>query len=375
MALLSKIYPWQSLSYSVGRATDSILGSDWYYTRFSQGRDGNLIYQSERAYENVAVHTVKRVGFQLAEHYKNIATEYASDKTNELLRKWFGNKKIKEALNNSRDEHNAALLRLQDERDKQLKKRDEHNAALDKSRGVTLIKEGEEKGQLTSDSGLGYITIENGKVVNAVNQYGERIVDSLIIWFESDQSYTMNVNKGEEVTTKFLFHFDVNVHVSQSASKNIVLNKVEGRDYTRKELISGGDDSFSVSGEINSNYADVYPTQAVNRLIKICKYNGVVNVKHRIFSQFGVSRVIIQDFKLEDQTYKNVQPYSFTCVAVEPNDNVQIETDTIKVINRALADSELDEAYQAILSMKHKRINEAQQSNNSAMFQAIIKNI
>ena len=62
-------------------------------------------------------------------------------------------------------------------------------------------------------------------------------------------------------------------------------------------------------------------------------------------------------------------------MAVEPNDNVQIETDTIKVINRALADSELDEAYQAILSMKHKRINEAQQSNNSAMFQAIIKNI
>lgn len=65
------------------------------------------------------------------------------------------------------------------------------------------------------------------------------------------------------------------------------------------------------------------------------QYGGILNVHHFQFDQLGVSRVIIKEWQLSAQECKNVQPYSFTCVAVEPDEEIHI-TDTIKELNNDL---------------------------------------
>ena len=59
---------------------------------------------------------------------------------------------------------------------------------------------------------------------------------------------------------------DLGAIVQVQSSNNLVLTKVQGRDYSRKELISGGDINFTVTGKIVSNYPDVYPYAEVSNL-------------------------------------------------------------------------------------------------------------
>ena len=70
------------------------------------------------------------------------------------------------------------------------------------------------------------------------------------------------------------------------------------------------------------------------------------------FGLLGVTRIIIKDFSLDAIEYKNIQPYSFTCVAVEPDDAITIQADTIAAINKDLAESQWDTWYKAILDNK-----------------------
>ena len=57
-------------------------------------------------------------------------------------------------------------------------------------------------------------------------------------------------------------------------------------------------------------------------------------------------------FKLEHQTFKNAQPYSISCIAVEPDEDVKIEKDTIQLINDVLADTALSGWYKTVLAEK-----------------------
>lgn len=152
--------------------------------------------------------------------------------------------------------------------------------------------------------------------------------------------------------TKVIDHIDLSPQISVSSSKNIVMTQVQGRDYTRKELVSGGDISFSVTGSIVSHNEGEYPESAVKKFIQIMQYNGIVNVKSMLFDQFNVTRIVIKDFSLSNPEYKNIQPYSFSCVAIEPDEDVKITQDTISVINRELQTSPMSKWYKFILDSK-----------------------
>lgn len=128
--------------------------------------------------------------------------------------------------------------------------------------------------------------------------------------------------------------WDLGATIQTQGGNSVVLTRVVGRDYSRKELVSGGDLKFTVTGKIASNYPDVYPTEEVQRFIRLMQYKGIIQVYHLMFQQFKVTQVMIQDFQMgEDEGFKNIQPYSFTCVAVEPDENTRIVTDTIETTN------------------------------------------
>ena len=128
--------------------------------------------------------------------------------------------------------------------------------------------------------------------------------------------------------------WDLGPTVQMQSSNNVVLTKVQGRDFSRKELISGGDVNFTVTGKIVSNYPDVYPYEQVSKFITLMQTKGVLRVSNLMFSQFNVTQILIKDFQMgQNEGFKNVQPYSFTCVGVEPDEAVKVVEDTIQATN------------------------------------------
>jgi hypothetical protein len=124
--------------------------------------------------------------------------------------------------------------------------------------------------------------------------------------------------------------WDFGAVVKMQSTGNVILTKVQGRDYSRKELVSGGDCMFTVTGKIVSNYPDVYPYEEVSRLVTLMQYKGVLQVYNLLFRQLNVTQIIIKDFSLSQREgFKNEQPYSFSCVGVEPDSVVEFVEDTI----------------------------------------------
>ena len=193
------------------------------------------------------------------------------------------------------------------------------------------------------------------KVANEEKKYGEQVLDSysvialgplgepvkeaMILYYKGEQEIEVvekhygGVFGDTSHKTKYVTLIDLAPRISVNSKKNLVMTTVQGRDYTRKELVSGGDRTFSVSGHIVSNMIDEYPTNDVRKFINIMEYGGIVQVNNMIFGQFNVDRILILDYRLETSDCKNDQPYSFTCVAVEPDTDVVIKSDTIDLIN------------------------------------------
>lgn len=339
-------HPWSQVGVSLGRATDNILSSRSFYTRFKESSDGTLIYQSKRAYDSVLVHTAKQLGFQLAEHYANMATEFLSTQARYGLQWLFGHKRVRQAVEKAKTESAARQVEIKEAREKadKIRKKQAENVK-------SIIEAGAKV-----DDGLGKVQVEGGDYIFAEDAYGTWVKEALMLYYDTEDNIEyVEMQNGTEasiIDTKTLVFYDVNAQVSQSTSKNIVLTKVQGRDYTRKELVSGGDIVFSVNGMANSNQPGVYPEGAVKKLIQLCQYNGVVKINHILAKQFGVTQVIIQDFKLGTQECKNEQPYSMTLVAVEPDEDVTVTKDTIMLINDVLADTDMAGWYQALLTEK-----------------------
>ena len=202
---------------------------------------------------------------------------------------------------------------------------------------------------------------DQGKKFFAKDGLGRKVIESLIIYYEGEESFqftkqTLNPDgtegDKEQYTTKIIALADLSPRISIQSGKNLILTTVQGRDYTRKELVSGGDLSFSVSGVIVSPILTDYPTNDVKKFINIMEYGGIVNVNNMIFDQFNVNRILIKDWHLEAQECKNIQPYSFTCVAVEPDTDVVIESDTIDLIDYQIGESGVDGVVSVMLNKK-----------------------
>lgn len=190
--------------------------------------------------------------------------------------------------------------------------------------------------------------------VNAQDAIGRKVREALFISFEDkDRTEGYEVKKNGQSTgffTSTVYCYDLIPSISFESSKNIVQTQVQGRDFSRKELISGGDLTFTVSGNLVSHqvvYNDStggvtaeYPENSVQKFIQIMQYPGIIDVNHFLFKQLGVNRVVIKSFSLGAPTRINMQPYQFTCVAIEPDEEIIIKQDAIYEIDRRIAQSE-----------------------------------
>ena len=309
---------WGNVKFNAGKAAANAASSvSWAYTH-SPAQE--VIYRNNRAYKSVLVHVAKQ-----------LAMSEIEGQINKLFPKY--QRYLEKTLRKT-------VLEQQ------------------KSNHVQLIKNRE-----TQMEEWGRISAQGGHTIIAKDKYGNAVPESLMLFYDGDTDILVEDVKivgdkqvKDSYTTKTICFIDINPDVAIQSSKNIVMTTVQGRDYTRKELVSGGDLNFTVTGEIVSNEEGVYPENDVKKFIQIMQYGGVVNVNHFQFKQFNVDKIIIKDFNMQNQEFKNIQPYTFTCVAVEPDEDVVVKSDTIAVINREIEVSPMSKWYKLILNNKYAEI-------------------
>lgn len=309
---------WGNVKFNAGKAAANAASSvSWAYTH-SPAQE--VIYRNNRAYKSVLVHVAKQ-----------LAMSEIEGQINKLFPKYqrYLEKTLRKTVLEQQKSNQVQLIR---NRESQMKE-------------------------------WGRITADGGHTIIAKDKYGNAVPESLILFYDGDTDILVEDVKivgdkqvKDSYTTKTICFIDINPDVAIQSSKNIVMTTVQGRDYTRKELVSGGDLNFTVTGEIVSNEEGVYPENDVKKFIQIMQYGGVVNVNHFQFKQFNVDKIIIKDFNMQNQEFKNIQPYTFTCVAVEPDEDVVVKSDTIAVINREIEVSPMSKWYKLILNNKYAEI-------------------
>ncbi len=320
------------MKFNAGKAATNAASSvSWVYTH---SPEKEIIYRNNRAYKSVLVHVAKQ-----------LAMSEIEGQINKLFPKY--------QMYLEKTWRKTTVLQQQ------------------KNNQIQLIKNRE-----SQMKDWGKVSTIEGHTIIAKDKYGNAVPEALMLYYNGETDIQVEdvktVNGKQEkdsYTTKTICFIDINPDVAIQSSKNIVMTTVQGRDYTRKELVSGGDLNFTITGEIVSNEEGVYPENDVKKFIQIMQYGGVVNVNHFQFKQFNVDKIIIKDFNMQNQEFKNIQPYTFTCVAVEPDEDVVVKSDTIAVINREIEVSETKKWYKLILENKYAEIvaNAAASAASSAI--------
>ena len=148
-----------------------------------------------------------------------------------------------------------------------------------------------------------------------------------------------------EFESDYLVWYDTTALITINSDKNMVISRVQGRDYSRKELVSNGDIKFSVSGQITSGKPDVYPAEEVKKFLKVMQYKGIIKINNEILDQFGITHIIVTDFNLSTKEgYKAVQYYTFNALGLQPENEIEITDDTITYIEqKPMNDEESDD--------------------------------
>lgn len=230
--------------------------------------------------------------------------------------------------------------------------------------GETWSKSHHDKGEEEMDK-YGQMDVGGGNVIMALDDWGLKCPDALmlgvkidhdikvtqeyktfettektntkgIFYKESTTSYsTKESSVKHELTTNMLVWYDTTAIVTINSDKNLITTRVQGRDYSRKELVSNGDIKFSVSGQITSKNPDIYPAEEVKKFIKVMQYKGIAKVNNQILDQFGIENIVITSFNLTPQEgYKAVQKYSFSAIGLQPESEIEITEDTILAIQQ-----------------------------------------
>lgn len=214
---------------------------------------------------------------------------------------------------------------------------------------------------------FGYIELDNPEHqrVVAYDDWGDVCVDAMMLAIptKEDIVYTTNMwdekeeagwaNYGDTIRGKKLVWYDTAALVNSNSERNILLNKVQGRDYTRKELIGNGDIHFSVQGHICSNMPDVYPKDEVRKFIQIMNYKGVVECNNPIVNLYGINKIVILNFNLPTREgFKSQQDYSFEAVGIQPDKEISVLQDTITIINQEMVKADNDDIWTKLIKGK-----------------------
>lgn len=341
---------WSNLVFNAGNATTQYAANlKW---RYQTGQiDGGIQYKSRSAYKSVLAHVARQLAMSTLE-----------GELNDLLPKY--QRHVRDvSLKTVRDQQEANRKVLIENREKcnedfgwiDCTVKDAGTRNTTKHRFTAKDKYGTPVPEaliLHYDlpDGEASIKYTDARLTTATENRGRLSIQKLRLGQDTKITDPAWVDDSFDSIT--VLHCDLAPKVSVNSTKNVVLTPVQGRDYTRKELVSGGDLTYSVSGEIDSGQEGVYPVEAVKRFVKIMQYNGIVNVNYITFGLLGITQLIIKDFSLGHPEYKNIQPYSFTCVAVEPDDSIKLQADTITAINKQLELSKWDEWYHVVLQNK-----------------------
>lgn len=323
---------WSRLKFNAGNAFSSAVSSG-YNWRLRNDKS-TLVYKNNARYKSVAVHAAKQLAMsELAGELQKLLPRYKKQME----------KKMREEVLKQQSGNYAQIIQNQKDQSEQ----------------------------------WGQITTENSHVIIAKDKYGSPVKEALMVYYTDESAHTVTDveyyegGRTEKQTydTKTVCHIDLAPSVSMNSTKNVVMTQVQGRDYTRKELVSGGDLQFSVKGNIVSDEMGVYPVDAVKKFIQIMEYNGILNVNFMMFDTLNVKQIIVKDYSLDTPTFKNIQPYSFNCVAIEADDEVKVQTDTIAVINKDIKLSPMSKWYNMILQNKIVQMNESiiENTANSAI--------
>lgn len=192
----------------------------------------------------------------------------------------------------------------------------------------------------------GSIKINDGKdTIEAKDDWGYVCCDALMLSIPVAQKVSISTIKTtgaysmqETKLSDHLVWYDTTALINISSNKDLILTRVAGRDYSRKELVSNGDINFSVTGHITSKIPDIYPTNEVQKFRQIMQYKGIIEVNNQILDQWGVKKIVIKSFNLpSNEGSKAMQDYSFEAIGLQPETEANVSEDTVTYINRTLA--------------------------------------
>lgn len=185
---------------------------------------------------------------------------------------------------------------------------------------------------IANKAGQYYQLISEQQAVAKKKSYADSIVgrvvaDFLELAISKEGNYYDSKSGKIEPNSKFgeVTFIDLQPMVQVGSKNNIVMTQVQGRDYTRKEYVSGGDLEVSITGKITSKYPDVYPDAEVSKFLRLMQFKGVIDCDNTILRQFNIEKLIVLNYSLPATDCRNVQPYSLTCVAVEPSESIELK--------------------------------------------------
>lgn len=193
---------------------------------------------------------------------------------------------------------------------------------------------------IANKTGQYYRLIEGQKAVARKKNYTDTIVGNIVADYLELSAHTGvsavdSSAEGAQSGSPGLF-VDLQPEVQVSSKNNIVLTTVQGRNYTRKEFISGGDFEITINGKITSKYPDVYPEVEVSKFLKLMQFKGVLNCDNTILRQFNIEQMIVLNYSLGTSDCRNVQPYTLTCVAVEPSEAIEVKLAEAEKMDEAI---------------------------------------
>jgi|GEM_PF-871131 len=333
---------WNSLKFSTADWASKFAGSVGWHLLHSSG--GEFKYRNNRAYKNILVQVAKQA-----------AVQSAAAELDKLLPRYqrMIEKRLRESVDAQREKSMVDLIKKREDFTTQ-----HGRIPVKNSTGQQTIVAKDKYGTPVPEAIILYYQLPDG----------EKITYEDVIWEGKPESYenkasgvfginsqtiqTKQTQTKTEFTCSTLAHIDLAPQVSIKSGKQLVMTKVQGRDFSRKELIAGDDITFSISGSIVSDEIDVYPSSAVRKFIQLCQYKGIVEVNHYLINDLNVKRVIITDFNLGTPEFKNIQPYSLSCVAIEPDEDIQVKKDTIGLLNMEIAASEASKWERFVLNNK-----------------------
>lgn len=225
--------------------------------------------------------------------------------------------------------------------------------------------ESELKEQEKEQKAYGRMAVKGGTIL-ALDEWGGVASEALMLGIELDHDITVTQrypiysavedSKGVykeqpptqvtfTINTNTLVWYDTTALVQLNTDKNIVISKVQGRDYSRKELVSNGDLKFTISGQITSGKPDIYPAEEMKKFYKVMQYKGVVAVNNQVINELGIKYLVITDFNVSPKSgYKSLQPYTFQAIGLQPETEIEITEDTISIIPQSIVEAEDDQS-------------------------------